>query len=214
MELFPGKVIHIGGDEVGFNFWTDSPAIMAKMKEMGIKTPAELQTHFTNEISDYLKSKGRRMMGWNEILGHDVATSKLALNAIVHFWKGDVSLASQAAAKGYEMVNSYHVFTYLDYSYSSIPLSKAYGFDPIPEGLDPQYHGKVLGLGCQMWEEWTPTVADMERQVFPRLAAYAEVGWTLPARKDFKNFEARLTQHKKRWDLLGSDTTDRIGRLR
>ena len=209
MALFPSEVIHIGGDEVKYNHWKSSESVQKYMKEKNLATPADLQVYFTNNISKYLESKGRRMMGWNEIMGHnlhdyqdknDTKTSqKLAEKSIVHFWKGDVKLAETAARNGYEIVNSLHNFTYLDYTYKTLSLSKAYSFDPIPEKLDEKYHDKIIGLGCQMWGEWIPTNGDMHYRVFPRIAAYAEIGWTAKKRKDFTFFKTALKNLQKRW---------------
>lgn len=80
-----------------------------------------------------------------------------------------------------------------------MPLSKAYSFDPIPEKLDEQYHDKIIGLGCQMWGEWIPTNGEMHYRVFPRIAAYAEIGWTAKKRKDFTLFKTSLKNLQKRW---------------
>ncbi len=213
MELFPSKVIHIGGDEVKYNHWKSSPTVQAYMKANNLKTPAELQVFFTNNISQYLYSKGRKMMGWNEIMGHNVhdyqdasdtkSDQKLAAGTIVHFWRGDEKLINQAVGNGYEIVNSIHSSTYLDYDYKSIPLSKAYAFDPIPENLDPKYHDKVIGTGCQMWGEWIPTNGHMYFQTFPRIAAYAEVGWTEKENKNFDLFKVALVKLQKRWEQNG-----------
>ena len=211
-ELFPSKVIHIGGDEVDYTVWKKTKHVQDYMKEHKLNTPADLQIYFTNSISKFIESKGRRMMGWNEIMGINIhkdfeekqndkeAESSLAQNVVVHFWKGDISLISKAAAKGYDLVNSIHYNTYLDYSYKSIPLSKAYNFNPIPKGLDKKYHKNIYGLGCQMWTEWTPTNNDVEYQTFPRIAAYAEVGWTDLKNKDYASFKLRLEKLKVRWN--------------
>ncbi|HLT32283.1 MAG TPA: family 20 glycosylhydrolase, partial [Aquaticitalea sp.] len=213
--LFPSEVIHIGGDEVGYEVWEKSASVQKYMREHHIKSPADLQINFTNKISKYIEDNGRRMMGWNEILGKNIhadfeekkddqeAETELAKNAIVHFWKGDLELLTEAAKNGYAIVNSLHNRTYLDYSYESIPLEKAYNFDPIPEGLDAQYHNNIYGTGCQMWSEWTPTNADVERQTFPRIAAYAEVGWTELENKDYDSFKIALKKMQKHWDDLG-----------
>ena len=213
MDLFPSKVIHIGGDEVKYNHWKASESVQAYMQEKGLKSPAELQVFFTNRISHYLHGKGRRMMGWNEIMGHNLheyqdaadtrSDQKLAAETVVHFWKGDVDLATHAASQGYDIVNSLHSETYLDYDYKSIPLKRAYSFDPVPAKLDPEYHHRVIGTGCQMWGEWIPTNGHMHFQVFPRIAAYAEVGWTLPENKDFKEFESTLKYLKHSWAQNG-----------
>ena len=210
MTLFPSNVIHIGGDEVKYNHWKASSSVQKYMKEKGLKTPADLQVYFTNSISNFLQSKGKRMMGWNEIMGHnlhfyqdekDTKTSqKLAKETIIHFWKGDVKLATTAASNGYDIVNSLHNFTYLDYKYKNLPLSKAYAFNPIPEKLDKKYHNKVIGLGCQMWGEWIPTIGEMHYQTFPRIAAYAEVGWTYTKNKDFKSFKKALENLYNKWE--------------
>jgi len=162
MELFPSHVIHCGGDEVKFDQWLASRQIQALMKRESLAGPADVQRYFTNRMSRFLESRGRRMMGWNEILGTNVhsyqksfgeginaiesGAGKLAPNAIVNFWVGDIELARDAVQQGYDIVNSLHSDTYLDYSYEDIPLEKAYAFDPIPEGLPAELHSKVLGL--------------------------------------------------------------------
>jgi hexosaminidase len=209
MELFPSKVIHIGGDEVKYEHWKGSESVQDYMKEKGLKSPAELQVFFTNSISQYLQSKGRRMMGWNEIMGHNLheyqdakdtkSDQELAKETVVHFWKGDVALATHAASNGYEIVNSLHSETYLDYDYKAIPLKRAYAFDPVPAKLAPEYRKKVIGTGCQMWGEWIPTRGHMHFMAFPRIAAYAEVGWTAPENKNFSSFESTLKYLKKDW---------------
>lgn len=213
MDLFPGKTIHVGGDEVMFDSWKESIDIQSFMKKEGLKSPADLQIYFTNKVSNFIDKKQHRMMGWNEILGNNVhewqkdddfeVKEKLANSAVIHFWKGSLDLVKEAVVGGYDIVNSHHVSTYLDYDYRSIPLEKAYGFDPIPEGLEEKYHSKVLGSGCQMWTEWTPTNKDVERQTFPRLAAYAEVGWTAKERKDYKEFRSNLNPILKHWETRG-----------
>ena len=210
--LFPSDVIHIGGDEVGYKVWNESEHVQAYMKEKGLNTPADLQIYFTNNVSKYIESKGKRMMGWNEIMGINIhkgfeekkddkeAETELAKNVIVHFWKGDLKLATEAAQKGYTIVNSLHSNTYLDYNYNAISLEKAYAFDPIPAGLDSKYHNNIAGLGCQMWTEWTPTNKDVAFQTFPRIAAYAEVGWTNSELKNYESFLKSLKDYAKRWD--------------
>lgn len=213
--LFPGKVVHIGGDEVKFDAWKNSEMMLDLMKKEGLSSPADLQIYFTNRISQFIDGTGHRMMGWNEILGDNIhewqdaadmhVKQKLANSAVIHFWKGSLELINKAVSNGYDVVNSYHAQTYLDYDYIGIPLSKAYAFDPIPEGLDPKYISKILGSGCQMWSEWISTVKQMNMQIFPRLAAYAEVGWTIKTAKDYDTFRNSLSLLEKRWDMLGID---------
>ena len=214
IALFPGSVFHIGGDEVKYDQWKASPVIRSYMAKNGLKTPAELQVYFTNEISNMLASKGKRMMGWNEITGdklHEYQSAEdtkeveqqLAKGTIVHFWKGDPALIKKTIDKGYDVVNSYHEYTYIDYNYESIPLSKAYSFNPVPEGLSPKEQSRVLGLGCQMWGEFIPTVESMNRLVYPRIAAYAETGWTGADKKDYSRFLRSLAYFTGKWTAEG-----------
>ena len=173
-------MIHIGGDEVRYNHWNDSEAVQTYMSENGIHTPAELQVHFTNAMSEMIRSKNKRMMGWNEITGekiHDYqhenggkqnSEQKLAEGTIVQFWNGNPSLIENTARNGYDIVNSFHEYTYLDYTYESIPLEKAYKFSPIPTDLPEELKGRIIGIGCQMWGEFIPTVESMNRLVYPR----------------------------------------------
>jgi hexosaminidase len=210
MELFPSKVIHIGGDEVKYDNWKASAPIQDYMQEHDLKSPADLQIFFTNRISNYLQSKGRRMMGWNEIMGHnlhhyqddqDTETSEqLSKSSVIHFWKGDLELIKTAVQNGFDAVNSLHSSTYLDYTYESISLKKAYHFDPIPEGLEVSFHQHIIGMGCQMWGEWIPSPGYMDFQTFPRIAAFAEVGWTHPGQKDFEGFLMALKPMLEKWD--------------
>jgi hexosaminidase len=224
MELFPSEVIHLGGDEVKFDQWMKSERVREMMKRENLQGPADVQRYFTNRMSRFLESRGRRMIGWNDILGHDLhgflnnvgaaeissqsGAGRLAKNTIVNFWKGDIELAEGAVQQGYDIINSLHSSTYLDYTYQSIPVEKAYAFDPIPEGLPAQFHHKVLGLGCQMWGEWIPTRDRLEYQSFPRLAAYAEIGWSARETKDYEDFLRRLQVQKLRWQRQSINCAD------
>ena len=209
--LFPGRIIHIGGDEVRYDKqWKGVPKIEEFMKKNGMKSYADVQMHFTNRMSGIIAQKGRRMMGWNEIYGHDVngdgggkAGAKLDTNAVIQFWNGNTSLAKNAIRDGHDVINSLHTSTYLDYSYGSIPLQKAYGFEPVFPGLEKQYHSRVKGLGAQVWTEWISTPERLHYQAFPRACAFAEVGWTPAGKKDFPDFKKRLKAYSERMDLMG-----------
>lgn len=210
--LFQTDVVHIGGDEVRFDQWEANPAIQKYKKDKGYSSFMDIQIEFTNEMSRFIAQKGASMMGWNEILGKNLhaddnisfsdPTQKIASNVIVQFWKGELKEMTQAAQDGYRLVNSYHSYTYLDYSYDNISLKKAYSFEPIPEGLPTEYGKNIFGIGCQMWGEWIPTVKDMQRQIFPRIAAYAEVGWSAPS-KDYDDFVRRLKPIVQSWKKQG-----------
>ncbi len=211
-ELFPSDVIHIGGDEVILSTWSEVKEMQDYMKENNLNSPADAQIKFTNDISNYLVSKGKRMMGWNEIMGKnihkfdntqdykDVKTS-LSKETIIHFWRGDVESISEAAKDGYQIVNSFHKYTYLDYKYGNISLKKMYGFSIIPEGLDKQYEKNIIGVGTQMWTEWQPTYKNVEHQTFPRIAAIAELTWS--GAGEYDNFVKRLKEYSRNWTKNG-----------
>ena len=217
--LFPSKIVHIGGDEANYVHWKNSPEIMAFMKENGLPTCTDLQVWAINRMSKYLASKGCRMIGWNEITGETVRegiqasqSEQLAPGTIVQFWDGDVSLVNKAIAKGYDVVNSNRFFTYVDYAYEVTPFEKAYSFDPIPEGLAEKDKKKILGLGCQMWGEYTPTLERVYYQTYPRIAAFAESGWTAPEKKSYPDFRKRLKKIEAIWKEKGYIKTQ-IGKI-
>lgn len=211
MALFPSPVIHIGGDEIQYKQWKESKQVQAYMKAHNIKSPADLHVFFTNRVAAYITSKGRRMMGWNDIMGKNLhhyqddadnstGDVELSKSTIVHFWKGDLKLMTAAAREGFQIVNSVHTHTYLDYDYGYTPITKSYNFDPIPKDLEPEYHRQIIGMGCQMWSEWVPSIGQLHYQAFPRIAAYAAVGWMHQKNKDYQRFESSLKQLFKRWD--------------
>lgn len=220
MELFPSKIIHIGGDEVRYEQWKNSPLVQRFMKENQINSPAELQVWFTNRICTYLQSKGRRMMGWNDITGdklhhyHDLVEGgvqqKLSSDALVQFWTGEQNLLQKAAESGHEIVNSLHEYTYLNYNHDKItpgleytfvpiPLEKAYSFTPIPKDFPAKWRNQIIGMGCQMWGEWIPTEESMYKMIYPYWAAHAETGWTQESRKDYSRFRNALSYFVTRW---------------
>lgn len=213
IALFPSPVFHIGGDEVRYNQWKASSAVQAYMKEHNINTPAGLQVFFTNKVSNLLAGKNRRMMGWNEITGAQVneyqqgekgeSNQKLAKGTIVQFWKGAPQLVKETIEKGYDVVNSNNAYTYLDYGYNSISLERAYRFNPIPAGLTEVQQKRVIGLGCQMWGEFIPTVESMNFKIYPRIAAYAETGWCGEKQKDYPRFLRALPYFLDRWKEMG-----------
>lgn len=213
ISLFPGGVIHIGGDEANYQHWKDSEKINKFMKANNIPTYADLQVWAINRMSKYISSKGYRMIGWNEITGDNVRgeahveagkSEKLADGTIVQFWDGQVTLVNKAIEKGFDVVNSDRHHTYLDYPYEVTPLEKAYSFNPIPAGVAEKDRKKILGLGTQMWAEYTPTAERLYFQIFPRIAAYSEVGWVQPEKKSsYQDFRERLRDIEAAWDAKG-----------
>lgn len=214
IDIFPFPIIHIGGDEVRYNQWNESADIQKFMKQHNIASGADVQIYFTNRLSQMLAKKGRRMIGWNEITGdrlhHYQANdeskglkNELAKGTIVQFWQGNPSLIKKTIEKGYDVVNSTNVFTYLDYNYNAISLEKAYSFNPVPEGLSPEQEKRLKGISCQMWGEFIPTVEKMNWLVYPRIAAYAEVGWTEKDKLNYERFLKSLQPVLKRWSDKG-----------
>jgi hexosaminidase len=213
IHLFPGGLIHIGGDEANYKHWKDAREINLFMKKNNIPTYADLQVWAINRLSKYISAKGYRMIGWNEITGDNIRgdahveaskSESLAHGTIVQFWDGDLGLVNKAIEKGYDVVNSDRHHTYLDYSYDTIPFEKAYSFNPIPQGLAEKDKNKILGLGCQMWGEYTPTTERLFYQTFPRIAAYAEVGWVPSEKKaSYQEFRERLKGIEEIWRAKG-----------
>jgi len=199
LALFPDAVIHTGGDEVDYKAWETAPTIRAAMAARGLTNSAPLQAEFTATLATHIAGKGRRMMYWADAL-EQIPPEK---GVILQFWRGDPALITEAVSRGYDLVNSFHVFTYLDYHYASLPLRRAYDFEPVPPGLTPAQQARIKGLGAQAWGEVMPTRFRCEQQIFPRLAALAEVAWTPPNRKDYNRFVKRLAVQERRWDLVG-----------
>ncbi len=211
-QLFPSDYIHIGGDEVKFDQWKESKAIQQYMQESKIENYYDLQVHFTNAISKFVQdSLNKKIIGWNEILGKNVhewakeqnASEALSKTALVQFWKGGASDLLFGIERGHEIINSDHKFTYLDYTYDQISLQKAYTFNPIPEGLSQEQQKLIVGLGAQMWGEWTPSAKEIQQQTYPRIAAYAEVGWTALPHKDYARFARNMQQLFAYWQSKG-----------
>lgn len=209
IALFPDGIIHIGGDEADYQHWKNSKTINDFMKAHNIPTYPDLQVWAINRVSQYVNSKGYAIIGWNEITGDNIReeahiqagqSEHLAKGAIVQFWDGNIHLVNKAIAKGYDVVNSDRHFTYLDYSYETTSLEKAYTFNPVPGGIIDADRQKILGLGCQMWGEFIPTDERLYYQVFPRIAAYAEIGW-MPqhSQRSYEDFRKRLVTLEKIW---------------
>jgi len=218
LSLFPARIIHIGGDEVKYTQWRNSKSVNELMKRENLKTYSDVQMYFTSKISNIIEAKGAKVIGWNEILGFDVnnydaqkneasGAVQIPKSAIVQFWKGDLNLAEKAVENNYHVINSTHWLTYLDYTYESVTMRKAYQFDPVFSGLAPGKQNLVLGFGTQMWTERVPTITKLHQQVFPRLIAYSEVGWTQKNNKDYESFLKRLTPVLEKLDAMQVDYT-------
>ena len=198
-ELFPSEVIHIGGDEVPKVRWAECDRCQAQMQRHGIQSEAELQTFFVDEIGRHLESKGRRIMGWDEIL-----EGGLPEGAMVQSWRG-MEGAIEAAHLGTNAVVSPTSHCYLDYPLRSTDLEEIYGFVPVPaEALGQP--GAIVGGECNMWTERAPQELVMGK-VFPRATGLAEVLWSGPsvtqADGAYDQFLTRLDVLGERWAFMG-----------
>ncbi|MFH1747765.1 MAG: family 20 glycosylhydrolase [Planctomycetota bacterium] len=206
VELFPSEFIHIGGDECPKQRWEACPKCQARIKAEGLKDEHELQSYFIRRIEKFLNSKGKRLVGWDEIL-----EGGLAPNATVQSWRG-MDGAVAAAASGHDVITSPTSHCYLDYAQVRLPgeptwmgyvdLETCYSFEPTPLQLMPAQAAHVLGVEGNMWTEHAPQER-VDWQAFPRLCALSEVGWSPADRRDWDDFSARLRTHYRRLDALG-----------
>lgn len=197
MDLFPSKVIHIGGDEVDKFLWARCPDCQARMKAEGLKDEQELQSYFIKRIEKYLNSKGRTLIGWDEIL-----EGGLAPNASVMSWRGmDGGIA--AAQAGHEVVMTPTSHCYFDYSYQNTPTEHVFNFEPIPPGLTADQAKLIEGCQCNLWTEWVPDMATAEQRLFPRILALSEVAWSQHKDPDADTFVYRMRPFFNRMDALG-----------
>ncbi len=210
---FPGfsGFVHIGGDECPKEQWRASPAAQARIRELGLAGEDELQAWFVGHFDAWLTARGRRLIGWDEIL-----EGGLAAGAAVSSWRGyEGGIA--AARAGHDVVMCPEQEVYLDHRQAPgedepVPigfvrtLEDVYRFEPVPPELDGAQARHVLGAQANLWTEVMEDQARVDYQAFPRLAAFAEVAWSAlpaPAERDFADFERRMTAHYGRLDALG-----------
>jgi hexosaminidase len=208
MEIFPSEFIHLGGDEADKAKWRTSPRIAARIQELGVKDEHELQSWFIRQMDAFLTARGRRLVGWDEIL-----EGGLAPNATVMSWRG-IRGGLEAARAGHDVVMAPNSHTYLDYYQSQntaaeplaiggfLPLERVYSYDPMPAELEPQFRKHVLGAQAQLWTEYMEGPKKVEYMAYPRLTALAEAVWTPAERKNYADYRARLDVHLRRLDAL------------
>ena len=200
--LFPFGYIHMGGDECAKNFWEKNPQVLDLMKREKLKDMHEVQSYFVKRVSKIIQSKGKKLIGWDEIL-----EGGLAANAAVMSWRG-MKGGIEAAKMGHEVVMSPTTYAYLDYMqsdalveapvYASLRLKKAYEFEPVPEGVDPKF---IKGGQANIWSEQLYTVRHMQYMVWPRALAIAEAVWSPKSVRNWNRFAQKVETQFSRLDL-------------
>ncbi len=188
MELFPGKYIHIGGDEVPKEQWDACPACQARIKAEGLKNSEELQGYFTKRIAAFLCEHGKTPIGWNEILN----AGMLPQDIVATKWHDRENLCDAFANSGGKVIMEETSNVYLDYGYQTTSLKKTYSYDLLPDTLTEEGKKNILGVEAPIWTEWVENFERMCYMCFPRLAAMAEVGWTKKDLKDYDDFKRRI----------------------
>jgi len=196
MEVFPSRIIHIGGDEAPKSRWKTCPKCQARIKGENLKDESELQSWFIRRVEKFVNSKGRSIIGWDEIL-----EGGLAPNAAVMSWRGTAG-AVQASKMGHAVVLSPTSHCYFDYPYTNINSQRAFSFDPLAE-LAPEAARRVLGLQANFWSHIDREPALVDRQLFPRLLALAERGWSPDDRDAWPDFARRARAQLPRLERLG-----------
>ncbi len=201
--LFPSTYIHMGGDEAPKTQWEASPRVQALMQAKGLKDGHEVQSYFVKRVEKILASKGRKLIGWDEI-----REGGLSPQASVMSWRGEAG-GIASAQEGHDVVMCPQSHMYFDYYQAPaaqelakgaefqafenfLPLQQVYQYDPVPAQLSPQEATHILGVQANLWSEFIKDFKKMQYQAFPRIAALAEVAWSPAADKDYANFLERL----------------------
>lgn len=209
MGLFPGRFIHVGGDEAPKFEWSESERAQERMAELGLKNEDELQSWFIRQMNEHVCAAGRRLIGWDEIL-----EGGLAEGAAVMSWRGEAG-GLAAASQNHDVVMAPHQWVYLD-QYQAQPIGEeplaiggmsptdhVYAYEPIPAAMQPGQRARVLGSQGQLWTEYMPDMNSVEYMGFPRICALAEVLWLDAEKKNYAGFLARLRLHRDRLAALG-----------
>lgn len=205
MALFPSQYIHIGGDECDKQWWHKSAFCQQLMKEKGIKDEEGLQSYFIQRMEKYINSKGRKIIGWDEIL-----EGGLAPNATVMSWRGEQG-GIDAAKQNHNVIMTPGNPVYFDHTQTENedsvtiggfnPIEKVYAYEPVPAALNADQAKYVLGAQANMWTEYMGYPSKVEYMLFPRLSALSEVLWSPKATKNWDDFQKRLASQFKRYDL-------------
>ena len=209
IALFPSQFIHVGGDEVPKDNWKKCPRCQQRIRAEGLKDEHELQSYFIRRIEKFINAKGRRLIGWDEIL-----EGGLAPNATVMSWRG-VKGGIAAANAGHDVVMTPTTHCYFDFYQAAVgqplaagyhgilPLEKVYEFEPVPAEIPADHAHHVLGGGGNLWTETIPNYGHLQFMTYPRACALAETLWSPKESRNLADFIARLKAHTKLLDTLG-----------
>lgn len=215
MEIFPSKYIHVGGDECPKTKWESCPKCQARIKALGLHSDARhskeerLQSFVINHAEKFLNEHGRQIIGWDEIL-----EGGLAPNATVMSWRGEGG-GIEAAKQRHDVIMTPNTYLYFDYYQTKdtegeplaiggyVPLEKVYKYEPMPAALTPEEQQHIIGVQANHWSEYFPSYSQLEYMALPRWAALSEVQWTMPDKKNYDNFLARLPKLIEWYDVNG-----------
>ena len=198
IELFPYEYVHIGGDEVEKTNWKKCPDCQARMKVHGLKTEEELQAWFIHEMEHFFNSKGKKMIGWDEII-----EGGLSETATVMWWRSWAKLApSQTTGQGNDLIFTPNAPFYLDYAQDKKSVLNIYNYEPMKEVPDADKQHLVKGVQGNIWCEWIPSRERMHYMAAPRMLAIAELGWSANDRKDWADFQVRMADQFGRLNVM------------
>ncbi|HUR11229.1 MAG TPA: beta-N-acetylhexosaminidase [Flavitalea sp.] len=207
VDLFPSALIHVGGDECPKNNWKRCPKCQQRMKENNLKNEHELQSYFIQRMEKYINSKGKKLIGWDEIL-----EGGLAPNAYVMSWRGEKG-GIEATKQKHQVIMTPTTYVYFDYAQTKkedsvtiggfIPLSKVYNYEPLPKELTKEQATYISGAQANVWTEYMNNNRKVEYMIFPRVSALSEVLWTPKEKKNWAGFRKRLDLQVKRYTLWG-----------
>lgn len=209
MALFPSPYIHLGGDEATKTYWLRCPLCQARMKAEGLTDIEDLQGYFMQRVSNYVKSKGRQVMGWDEL-----TNSTIPEGAIIYGWQGLGAAGYKAGLAGHRFIMTPAQVNYLiRYQgpqwfeprtyFGNNTLRNVYDYEPVQPDWDPAVAARLLGVQASLWTEFVRTPSDVDYLVFPRLTALAEVAWSPAGKKDWPDFLRRLDAFDAHLDTLG-----------
>ena len=216
VELFPSSYIHLGGDEAPRIRWKNCVHCQERMKQEHLTKEAELQTYFINRIENYLNTKGKKIIGWDEILEGGILQ-----RATVMSWRGEKG-GIHAAKAGYDVIMSPNIYMYFNCLQSKvnekkignpnrvITLEKVYNYHPVPEVLSADEAKHIKGVQANLWTEYMSALDEMEYMLYPRVAALSEVAWSKKENKDYGRFCTRLESIRRHYDVLGVDYCKKI----